>query len=159
MPLDSLEGDPISKGGKVKLFFILSYSFGNLSITEQECLNSLEVVASIARYVFRGMGGGGGVAQAVERTTPGQEVPGLIPAVAAAPYWLGRCQYNVIGWDRNHGLPTLSCVWQHLKLSDVSLGARWRYSLVVEEDFKKPTKQTKTKPMCFQNSFCDSHSG
>ena len=36
-------------------------------------------------------GGGGAVAQSVERVTPGQEVPGLIPA----PYWLGRCQYNV----------------------------------------------------------------
>ena len=91
MPLDNLEGDPISKGGKAKLFFILSYSFGNLSITEQECLNSLEVVASIARYVFGGMvgGGGGGVAQSVERTTPGQEVPGSIPAVAARSLLVG----------------------------------------------------------------------
>ena len=103
--------------------------------------------------------GGGGVAQWVERTTPGQEVPGSIPAVAAAPYWLGWCRYNVIGWDRNHGLPTLSCVWRHLILSFVSLGACSQYSLVVVEDFKKPTNQTKPKPICFQNSFCDSHSG
>ena len=32
---------------------------------------------------------------------------------------LGRCQYNVTGWDRSHGLPALSRVWQHVKLSDV----------------------------------------
>ena len=36
---------------------------------------------------------GGAVAQSVERSTPGEEVPGSIPA----PYWLGRCQYNVTG--------------------------------------------------------------
>ena len=46
--------------------------------------------------------------------------------------------------SRSHGLPTLSLVWQHLKLSYVSLGARPRYSLVVDEDVKKPTKQTKS---------------
>ena len=61
------------------------------------------------------------VAQSVERATPGEEVPGSIPAVAAR--WLGRCQYNLIGLDRSHGLPTLPRVWQHLKLSDVSLGS------------------------------------
>ena len=33
-------------------------------------------------------------------------------------------------------------MWQHLKLSDVSLGAREPYSLVVEEDVKKSIKQT-----------------
>ena len=31
---------------------------------------------------------------------------------------LGRCQYNVSGRDRSHGLPALSHVWQHVKLSD-----------------------------------------
>ena len=45
-------------------------------------------------------------------------------------------------WDRSHGLPALSRVWQQLKLSDVSLGTRPRYSLVVDEDVKKPNKQT-----------------
>ena len=30
-----------------------------------------------------GGGGGGGLAQSVERATPGEEVPGSIPAVAA----------------------------------------------------------------------------
>ena len=44
-------------------------------------------------------------------------------------------------WDRSRGLPALSCVWHHLKLSDVSLGTRPLYSLVVDEDIKKPTKQ------------------
>ena len=33
-----------------------------------------------------------------ERATPGEEVLGSIPAVAARPlYWLGRSQYNVTG--------------------------------------------------------------
>ena len=34
-------------------------------------------------------GGGGAVAQSVERATPGQEVPGSIPAVAARPLLVG----------------------------------------------------------------------
>ena len=34
----------------------------------------------------------------------------------------------------------LSCVWQHVKLSAVSLGNSPRYSLVVDEYVKKPTK-------------------
>ena len=35
------------------------------------------------------------VAQWVERATPGEEVPGSVPA----PHWLGQChcQYNVTG--------------------------------------------------------------
>ena len=41
--------------------------------------------------------GGWGVAQSVERSTPGEEVQGLITAVVACSYWLGRCQYNVTG--------------------------------------------------------------
>ena len=40
---------------------------------------------------------GGAVAQSVEHATPGEEIVGSIPAAAAAPYCLGRCQYNVIG--------------------------------------------------------------
>ena len=52
--------------------------------------------------------------------------------------------YQGAGRDRNHGLPALSRVWhwQRVKLSDVSLGVRPRYSLVVDEDVKKPNKQT-----------------
>ena len=78
-----------------------------------------------------GGGGGGGdaVAQSVERVTPGEEVPGSIHAVAGAPYWLGRCQYNVTGWDRSHGLPALSHVSNCQMLC---LGACPRYSLVVD---------------------------
>ena len=44
------------------------------------------------------------------------------------------------GSDRSHGLPALSRVWKHVKLSDVSLGTRPRYSQVVVEDVKKPNK-------------------
>ena len=41
--------------------------------------------------------GGGAVAQSVERTTPGEEVPGLIPAVAARSLLVGaRQQYNLV---------------------------------------------------------------
>ena len=58
-----------------------------------------------------------------------------------APYCLGRCQYYVTGRDRSHGLPTLSRVWQRVKLSDVSLATRPQYSLVVDEDVKKRTNQ------------------
>ena len=36
-----------------------------------------------------GWGGGGAVAQSVERATPGEEVPGSIPAVAARPLLVG----------------------------------------------------------------------
>ena len=32
-------------------------------------------------------------------------------------------------------------MWQHVKLSDGSLGTRPRYILVVDEDVKKPTNQ------------------
>ena len=35
-------------------------------------------------------------------------------------------------------------MWQHVKLSDVSLGACLRYSLVVDEDVKKPNKPNQT---------------
>ena len=89
---------------------------------------------------------GWGGAQSVERWTPGEEVPGSIPAVAARSYWLGRCQCNVTGLDKSHGLPVLSRVWQHIKLSDVSLGTRPRYSLVIDEDVKKPNKRNKQTP-------------
>ena len=36
---------------------------------------------------------------------------------------------------------TTVCVWQHVKLSDASLGIHPRYSLVVDEDVRKPTKE------------------
>ena len=63
------------------------------------------------------------------------------PLWPPAPYRLGRCQYNVTGRDRSHGLRALSLVWQHIKLSDVCLATRPRYSLVADQDVKKPTNQ------------------
>ena len=45
----------------------------------------------------------------------------------------------------------LSHVWQHVKLSDISLGIRPRYSLVVEEDVTKQTNQTRQ----VENSWCN----
>ena len=44
--------------------------------------------------------------------------------------------------ETSHDLPTLSRVGQHIKLSDVSLGTRPQYSLVVDKNVKKPTNQT-----------------
>ena len=46
------------------------------------------------------------------------------------------------GCDRSYGLPALSRVWQLVKLSDVNLGTRPRYSAVVDENVKKPNKQS-----------------
>ena len=58
------------------------------------------------------------VAQSVERATPSEGVPGSIPAVAARSVLFGQCQFNVTGYDKSHGLPALSHVWQHVKLAD-----------------------------------------
>ena len=38
------------------------------------------------------------------------------------PVVISRKSNHVTSWDRSHGLPALSRVWQHVKLSDVSLG-------------------------------------
>ena len=81
---------------------------------------------------------GSAVAQCLERSTSGQEVMGSIPA----PYWFCGCQYNVTSWDRSHGLPAVS-LWQHVKLSDISLRAGPCYSLVADKKVKKPNKQTR----------------
>ena len=51
-----------------------------------------------------------------------------------------HCSYSL-------GLPALSRVWQHVNLSDVSLGIRPRYSLVVDEDVKILIKQTTSLAM------------
>ena len=42
-----------------------------------------------SRYSYGGGGGGGAVAQSVERSTPGEEVSGSIPAVAARSLLVG----------------------------------------------------------------------
>ena len=61
------------------------------------------------------------------------------------------------GRDRSHCLPSLSRVWQHVKLSDVSLGTRPRYSLVVDDDVKKPTNQTNNWKIAFSTPFLRSY--
>ena len=71
--------------------------------------------------------------------------PGFDLRCGRPPHWLGGVSINGTGWDRSHGLPALSRMWQHVKLSDVSLGTGSRYSLVVDEDFEKPNKETKTQ--------------
>ena len=98
---------------------IFSFSFIKYDLTVLS-LCELNYTFSIAM--------GGAVAQSVERATSGEEVQDSIPAVAAR--------------SRSHGLPALSRVWQHMKLSDVSLGTRPRYSLVADENVKRPNRQT-----------------
>ena len=70
------------------------------------------------------------------------QVRARFPLWTPAPFWLGRCQYNVTGGDRSHGILALSRVWQNVNLPDVSLGTRPRYSLVADEDVKRPNKQS-----------------
>ena len=111
------------------------------------CLHLLPILRQ--RVYILGMGGA--VAQSVERATPGEEILGSITAVAARSLLVG---YNVNGGYRSHGLPALSRVRQHVKLSDVSLVTRPRYCLVVDEDVKKPTNQT-NKKKAFLKVLCD----
>ena len=61
---------------------------------------------------------GGVVAQSVERATPGEEVPGLIPAVAACSLLVGLVSLLCDWLRQSHGLPALSHVWQQVKMSD-----------------------------------------
>ena len=88
--------------------------------------------------------GGGAVAQSAERATPGEEVPGSIPAVAARSLLFGSVSVQCDRLRQKSWSPHSVSVWQHVKLSYVSLGTRPRYSLVVDEDVKKPNKQTNT---------------
>ena len=77
-----------------------------------------------------------GVAESVERATPGVEFVGSIPA----PYWLGWCQT----WPAETVIliPRSVCVTAH-KLSDVTLGTRPQ---VADEDVKNPNEQNKSDP-------------
>ena len=78
------------------------------------------------------------------------------------PYWLSRCQYSVTGWDWSHGLPALSCVWQPVKLSHVSLVTHPRYSVIVKKSTKQKTFIQRytdrwSYPLClFSYSVCSS---
>ena len=73
-------------------------------------------------------GNGGWVVQSVERATPGEEVPGSIPAVAAPTEVMVSQLCLMCGSTQN--------------CQTLCLGARPRNSLVVDEDVKKPHKQT-----------------
>ena len=88
---------------------------------------------------------GGGVAQSVERTTTGEESWVRFLLWLPAPNWLGRCQYNVTGRDRTEkswSSSSVSCVAARKNCQTLCLGARPRYNLVIDEDVKKPNKQT-----------------
>ena len=63
--------------------------------------------------------------------------------------------FVLISFFSYFGLAALSRMWQHVKLSDVSLDTRPRYSLIIDEDFKKtnqPNKQT-NKPSLYNSFF------
>ena len=78
---------------------------------------------------------------AVERATPGDEVPGSIPAVAArSPTgWVG---VSIMLPAETEVMVSQLCLMCGSTLN--CLGARPRYNLVVDEDIKKPTNQTIT---------------
>ena len=52
------------------------------------CCNTVFMFATIWEGVW---GWGVRVDQTVELATPGSEVVGSVPILAASPYWLGRC--------------------------------------------------------------------
>ena len=103
----------------------------------------------------RGKGGGGGdssVGRARDSWWVGPEFDSLcgcpIPTgcVGVSIIWPAEAEFMV-------SQLSLSRVWQHVKLSDVSLGTRPRYSLVVDEDVKKPKKQA-TGPASYRRLPC-----
>ena len=77
----------------------------------------------------------GGVAQSVERATPDQEILGSTP-----PPPLHSCAGSLL--VRSHltryNVTSSVSVWQHIKLSGVSLMALPRDSLVADKEGKKP---------------------
>ena len=77
------------------------------------------------------------------RVTPCEGVLGSIPAVAARSLLVCVSLMRPAEIEAMACLPSLSRVGQYIKLSDVSLGTPPRYNLVVDEDVKKPTKQTR----------------
>ena len=85
------------------------------------------------------------VAQLVERATPGEEVLGLIPSVAARSLLVWSVSVECDRLRQKSRSPCSASVWQYVKLSDVSLETRPRYSLFVDEDVKKPTNQSTNK--------------
>ena len=84
----------------------------------------------------------GAVAQSVERATSGEDVPGSIPAVAARSLLVKSVSVKC---DRLRQKPwspsSISCVAARKNCQKLCLEARPRYSLVVDEDVKKPTNQ------------------
>ena len=69
------------------------------------------------------------------------EVVGSIKAPGARSILVGSVSGYCNRLRQKSCSPHSVSVWQHVKLSDVSLGTRPRYSLVAEENVKKPTNQ------------------
>ena len=86
---------------------------------------------------------GGRGSSAVERATPGEEVPGSIPAVAARFLQVGSVSVKCDRLRQKSWSPSsFSCVAARKIVRRSCLGARPRYNLVVDEDVKQPNKQT-----------------
>ena len=88
---------------------------------------------------------GGRDSSAVECATPGEEVPGSIPVVAARSLQVGSVSVKCDRLRQKSWSPSsVSCVAARKIVRRSCLGARLRYNLVVDEDVKKPNKQNKT---------------
>ena len=87
--------------------------------------------------------GGGAVAQSVERATPGEEVPGSTSAVAARSLLGGSVSVYYDPLRQKSWSPrSVSCVAAFkIVIRDISL--------VADEDFQNPNKQTKLLPLEF----------
>ena len=104
-----------------------------------ESLFTEECVYVFFFFVFF-LGGGGALAQSVERRTLGEKILGSIPAVAARSLVVGSVSVKCDRLRQKSLSPRSASVWQHVKLSDVSLLTRSIYSLAVDEGIKKPNK-------------------
>ena len=98
------------------------------------------------KYLSIGEGEGAvTVAQSVERTAPGQEIVGLT-CIHCGVRSLSRVRFlsMPVSCDplrqKSWSLRSIS-VWQQVTISDVSLWARLRDSLVPEDDVKRPRKR------------------
>ena len=96
-----------------------------------------------------GGGGGGEIAQSVERATPGEEDLGF-DFRCGRPLPTGWVGVSIMRLAETEVMVFLLCLvcGSTYNCQTLCLGARLRHSIVVDEDVKKPTKQT-NKYQCF----------
>ena len=86
---------------------------------------------------------GSAVAQSVKRAAPGQDVVSPIPAPGAPCPLAGSVPLSCNRLRQKSWSARPVTLWLHIRLKDFNLGTRPRDSLVADEDFMKPTKQSK----------------